>query len=206
MLVIWGRDNSVNVQKVLWCCEELGLPYDRRNAGMAHGVVETPAYRKLNPNGLIPTIDDDGFVLWESNAVVRYLAAKHSAGGLWPTDLRARGEADRWMDWSTTTFWPTIRPMFMGLIRTPAAERDAKAIEDSRRKTIEILRIIDTYLDGRDYLAGDAFSMGDIVLGACVWRWLALTDKRDDPANVVRWSDRLAQRPAYRKTVMQPLS
>ena len=124
MLKIWGRNNSVNVQKVLWCCEEMGLQYERIDAGGSFGVVNTPQYRELNPNGLVPTIEDDGFVLWESNAIVRYLAAKHSAGKLWPEDLKIRAEADKWMDWQNTTFWPTFRPLFWNLVRTPVDQRD----------------------------------------------------------------------------------
>ena len=136
MLVIWGRNNSVNVQKVLWCCEEMAVGYERIDAGGAFGVVNTPPYRSLNPNGLVPTIDDDGFVLWESHAIVRYLAAKHAAGSLWPQDLKTRAEADRWMDWKHTTFWPAIRTLFMGLIRTAPEKRDLRAIEESRLKTV----------------------------------------------------------------------
>src|SRR5450631_4370637 len=105
MLKVWGRANSVNVQKVLWTCEELALPYKRIEAGMEYGVVSTPEYKKLNPNAMVPTIDDDGFVLWESNAIVRYLAAKYGAGSLWPADPKIRASADRWMDWQQTTLW-----------------------------------------------------------------------------------------------------
>jgi glutathione S-transferase len=206
MLVIWGRNNSVNVQKVLWCCDEMAVRYERIDAGMAFGVVGTPAYRNLNPNGLVPTIEDDGFVLWESNAIVRYLAAKHAAGSLWPDDLRTRAEADKWMDWSNTTFWPAIRALFMGLIRTPADQRDPQALEDSRLKTAEVLGIVDAHLASRAYLAGDAFTMGDIVLGCGIWRWMAMPIERPDLRNVQRWFDALARRPAYRKVVMLPLS
>src|SRR3989454_7315331 len=134
MLVIWGRNNSINVQKVLWCCEEMAIEYKRIDAGAVFGVVNTPEYRSLNPNGLVPTIDDDGFVLWESNAIIRYLAAKHGAGTLWPDDLRQRADADRWMDWATSTVAPAITPVFWGLIRTPAEKRDLKAIEEGREK------------------------------------------------------------------------
>jgi glutathione S-transferase len=154
MLVIWGRNSSVNVQKVLWCCEELALPYRRIDAGGAFGIVGTPEYRRLNPNGLVPTIDDDGFVLWESNAILRYLAAKHPAGTLWPADPAARAAGDQWMDWSATTFWPAIRPLFLGLIRTAPDKRDPKVLEDSRRATADALAILDAHLASRDYVAG----------------------------------------------------
>jgi len=206
MLVIWGRSNSVNVQKVLWCCEEMGLAYERIEAGLAFGVVNTPQYRALNPNGLVPTIDDDGFILWESNAIVRYLVAKHAAGTLWPADLKRRAEADRWMDWNNTTFWPAIRPLFHGLVRTAPEQRDPKALEDSRLKTADLARIVDTNLQAHEYLAGDRFTMGDIVLGCAVWRWMTLPIERPALSNLQRWCDALARRLPYQKIVMRPLS
>ena len=206
MLVVWGRNNSVNVQKVLWCCEEMALAYERIDAGLAFGVVNTPQYRSLNPNGLVPTIDDDGFILWESNAIVRYLAAKHAAGTLWPADLKIRAEADRWMDWNNTTFWPAIRPLFHGLVRTAPDKRDPQALEDARLKTAELVRIVDANLQARAYLAGDSFTMGDIVLGCAVWRWITLPIERPAMPNLQRWCDALARRMPYQKIVMKPLS
>ena len=205
-MVIWGRNNSVNVQKVLWCCEEMGVPYERIDAGGAFGVVKTPHYLALNPNALVPAIEDDGLVLWESNAIVRYLAAKHAAGSLWPDDLKVRAEADRWMDWSTTTFWAALRVLFLGMVRTVPAERDPKALEESRLKTAEVLRIVEGHLKGCAYLAGDALTMGDIALGCGIWRWMALPIERPALPEVQRWFDSLARRPAYKKIVMLPLS
>src|SRR4029078_3512795 len=117
MLTIWGRTNSINVQKVLWCCGELGLQYERIDAGMQFGVNNTPEYRALNPNGLVPTIDYDGFVLWESHAIVRFLALKHGRGTLWPEDERGVADADRWMEWYSTTMWNNLRPIFWTLVR-----------------------------------------------------------------------------------------
>jgi glutathione S-transferase len=206
MLIIWGRNNSVNVQKVLWCCEEMGVEYRRIDAGAAFGVVNTPDYRNLNPNGLVPTIDDGGFVLWESNAIVRYLAAKHAPGNLWPDDLRTRASADRWMDWQQTTFWPAIRPLFMGLIRTAPDKRDPRILEESRLKTAEVLGILDNHLVSRAYVAGDALTIGDIPLGCAVWRWMGMPIERPELRNVQRWFDSLALRPAYKTIVMLPLS
>ncbi|TMG87782.1 MAG: glutathione S-transferase family protein [Betaproteobacteria bacterium] len=206
MLVIWGRKNSVNVQKVLWCCEEMNLAYRRIDAGGAFGVVNTAAYRNLNPNGLVPTIEDNGLVLWESNAIVRYLAAKHAPGALWPDDIRTRADADRWMDWSNSTFWPALRPLFFGLIRTPLEKRDPNALEDARRTTASVLAIVDTHLSSREFLAGERFTMGDIALGCGIWRWMDLPIERPALANVQRWFDTLARRPAYQAVVMQPLS
>ena len=130
MLKIWGRVTSLNAQKVLWCCDEIGLAYERIDAGLAYGVVDTPAYRKLNPNGLVPTIDEDGFVLWESQAIIRYLAGRYALGSLCPADPRTRAIADQWMDWNHTAFWPLMRPAFTGLVRTRpgAAEEIVEAM------------------------------------------------------------------------------
>jgi len=206
MLKIWGRNNSVNVQKVLWCCEEARIPYDRVEAGGAFGVVDTPEYRRLNGNGLVPTIDDDGFVLWESNAIVRYLAAKHASGRLWPDDLARRANADRWMDWQQTTFWPAIRALFMGLVRTPVEKRDPRALEDSRLKTAEVLEVLDGHLASSAFVAGDDLTAGDIPLGCSIWRWMALPIERPARPNVQRWFDALAQRATYKAVVMRPLT
>ena len=206
MLVIWGRDSSVNVQKVLWCCEEIGVQYQRHDAGLHFGVVNTPAYRVLNPNGLVPTIEEDGFVLWESNAIVRYLAATHAKGGLWPEDPKARARADQWMDWQNSTFWPAIRPLFMGLIRTEVARRDAQALEQSRLATIKVLETADAHLKGHTYLGGESLTMGDIAVGCGVWRWMAMPIERPELRNLQRWFDLLTERPAYRKVVMLPLN
>ena len=206
MLVIWGRDNSVNVQKPLWCLEEMGVPYERRDAGGAFGIVDTPEYRALNPNGLVPTMDEDGFILWESNAIVRYLAAKHSAGRLWPVDLRVRAEADRWMEWQNTTLWPALRPVFWNLIRTPVDQRDPDEMEASRLKSAQVLGILDAHLASRAFVAGDHFTMGDIPVGCGVWRWMALPIERPPLPNLQRWFDALAQRPAFAKVVMTPLT
>src|ERR687888_1649371 len=163
MLKIWGRTNSVNVKKALWAAEELGLKYQRIDAGMEHGVTKTPEYLRMNPNSLVPTIEDDGFVLWESHSIVRYLCAKHAAGTLWPTELRARADAERWMDWAFT-FQAAFRGLFWGMVRTPPEARDQKAMEESRKKSAELLSIPDGALAGRPFLAGQ-LSMGGIPLG-----------------------------------------
>jgi glutathione S-transferase len=206
MLKIWGRNNSVNVQKALWCCEELGLQYQRIEAGSAFGIVNTPQYRALNPNGLVPTIEDGPFVLWESNAIVRYLSAKHSTGALWPQDVKVRAEADRWMDWQLSTFWPAFRPLFWNLVRTPADQRDRQAMDESQQRTAEILSYFDAHLKARVYVAGETFTMGDIPMGCAIWRWLSLPIERPLLANVQRWFDTLRERPAYEKVVMLPIS
>lgn len=205
MLKIWGRVNSVNVKKALWVAEELGLKYERIDAGMQFGVVNTPEYKKMNPNSVVPTIDDDGFVLWESHAIVRYLAAKHGAGTLWPADLRQRADSDRWMDW-TYTFQASLRTVFWGLVRTPPEKRDTKAIDEARAKCAELLAIPDGYLSNRPFFAGNSLTIGDIPLGCHVHLWMRLPIARPAHANLERWFDRLCARPAYKKIVDIPLS
>jgi glutathione S-transferase len=205
MLKIWGRANSVNVKKVLWAAEELGLKYERIDAGMQFGVVNTAEYKKMNPMSLVPTIDDDGFVLWESHAIVRYLAAKHGAGTLWPVDLRQRADSDRWMDWSYT-FQASLRTVFWGLVRTPAEKRDLKAIEEARKKCAELLAVPDQALAHKPYFVGNNLTIGDIALGCHVQLWMRVPIERAGHPNLQRWFDRLCARPAYKKIVDLPLS
>jgi len=205
MLKIWGNADSINVQKVLWCCEEIGLAYERIDAGRHYGVVNTAEFRRLNPNGLVPTIEDDGFVLWESGSVLRYLAAKHASGSLWPEDVVARADADRWIDWSNSTLWPSMVPIFRAFLRTPEHERDDNLVEAARRETLDAMHILDAQLEGRAFVGGERFTMGDIALGCAVWRWMTLPIERDELPQVQRWFDALSKREAYRKVVMLPL-
>jgi len=206
MLKIWGRANSSNVKKVTWLCEEIGLPYQRIDAGLAFGVVNTPEYRKLNPNGLVPTIDDEGFILWESNAIVRYLAAKHAAGTLWPTDLKVRADADRWMDWCSTTLAPAFIPVFMQLVRTAPEKRKPQAIEDGTKRTAEVLARLDAALAGRNFVVGDQLSMADIAFGGVVYLVNNVAFDRPKLANFDAWYARISARPAFRKAVAVPVA
>jgi glutathione S-transferase len=205
MLRIWGRINSVNVKKALWCAEELGLKHERIDAGMQFGVVDTPEYRRMNPMGRVPTIDDDGFVLWESHTIVRYLCAKHSAGNLWPTDLRLRAGAERWMDWAFS-FQAAMRDVFWGLIRTPPEKRDAKAIAAGCKQSAELAAMLDAHLAARPYVAGASFTMGDIPIGCEVQRWLRVPIERPPLPHLEAWFERLRERPPFVKSVDQPLT
>jgi glutathione S-transferase len=205
MLKIWGRVNSVNVKKAMWCVAELGLAHERMDAGMQYGVVNTPEYRKMNPTGLVPTIDDDGYTLWESHTIVRYLCAKHSAGRLWPTDLKARADAERWMDWAFT-FQGAMRNVFWGLIRTPPEKRDANAIEEGRKKTIALLPILEQTLARQPFVAGRDFTMGDIPIGCEVQRYMRVPIERPAFPAVQAWFERLCQRPAFVMHVDLPLT
>jgi glutathione S-transferase len=206
VLRIWGRSNSINVQKVLWCCEELDVPYHRVDVGGPFGGNREPEYLRLNPNGLVPTISDGGFVLWESNAIVRYLAARHGMGTLCPEDLAERADADRWMDWQMGTLWASFRPAFIGLVRTPPDERDQAGIATATRNTADNLAILDAHLADRDYVTGPSLTMADIPLGVTAYRWFNLDIERPPMPNLEAWYERLRARGPYRATVMSPLS
>lgn len=206
MLRIWGRLSSINVQKVVWCADELGLPYERTEAGGSFGVVDTPEYLAMNPNGLVPVIEDEGFVLWESNAIVRYLAARHGDGWLWPTDLRLRAEADRWMDWQNFTYWPAMSAAFRGLVRTAPEKRDAHAIEASRRKSEAAAAILEAHLATREYVAGAAFTMGDIPVALATQRWFGLPVEQEERPNLRRWLEQLRARKGAAKALSLPVT
>lgn len=205
MLRIWGRVNSVNVKKALWCAGELGLGYERIDAGLQFGVNKTPEYLKMNPTGLVPTIDDDGFVLWESHTIVRYLCARHSAGKLWPSDLRKRADAERWMDWAFS-FQRAMRDVFWGLIRTPPEKRDARAIDEGIKQSNALAALLDGVLADKTYVAGGEFTMGDIPIGCEVQRWMRVPIERPKLANLEGWFERLRARPPFAKHVDIPLT
>jgi glutathione S-transferase len=205
MITLWGRKNSINVQKALWCIEELGLAYERIDAGRGYGVTDTPEYRRMNPNGLVPTIEDDGFVLWESNAIVRYLCSKHSAGELCPADPKVRADADRWMDWQATAFTPAFGPIFHGLVRTPGS-RTGGEIDTALAASEGFAAILDARLADRRYVAGDTFTMGDFPPGAAAFRWLNLPIERQPRPNLERYVSDILTRPAARKVLILPLT
>lgn len=202
MLKILGRKTSSNVQKVLWCCAEIGLAFERSDVGGPFGGNKTPEYLALNPNGLVPTIDDDGFVLWESNAIVRYLSAKHAAGSLWPTDLRRRADADRWMDWQQTTLGPPMGMLFRALLRSPPEPIQPAELESAKRRAAAAFSTLDVQLGGSRFVAGPDLTMGDIALGFAPHRWFILPIERPSLPHVERWYRELGERPAYREHVV----
>lgn len=204
MIKIWGRATSSNVQKVMWAVAELGLEYERVDAGGAFGGVDEPWYREMNPNGLVPTIEDDGEFLWESNAIVRYLSVRYGKGTLAPEKLSARAMADRWMDWQVTTAGPHWGGMFSGMVRTPPSQRDDAAIAAAIGRLQETYRILDAQLAGRDYIMGDSLTMADIPLGMSMYRYHELVPERADLPNMEAWYERLKARPAYAEHVMIP--
>ena len=202
MLRIWGRANSINVQKAMWAVGELELPHERIDVGGKFGGLDDAGYLAMNPNALIPTIDDGGTVVWESNAVVRYLAAKYGEESLWSADSALRARADQWMDWMQTTLIPPFMGLFVGLVRTPPGDRDPPAIEAAAARLINCYRVLDRHLESRPYLAGDDFTMADIPAGATLYRYYDMEIERPRLDRLRDWYERLKARPAYSTHVM----
>ncbi|MCK9918430.1 glutathione S-transferase family protein [Microbacteriaceae bacterium K1510] len=203
MLKIWGRNNSINVQKVMWAIGELKLEHTRLDVGGAFGKTKEAPYLAMNPNALVPTLEeDDGFILWESNSIVRYLAGKHDkAGALEPKDLRARALASQWMDWQLSVANPAITPVFWGLIRTPPEKRDYAVIEAQTKKTIDAMAMLDERLGKSAYVAGDAFSYGDIPVGCVCYRFVNLIKDRPPMPNLDRWFESISSRQGFKDHV-----
>ena len=207
-LQIWGRANSVNVQKVLWCCRELDVAFTRIDAGMQFGRNTEASYLAMNPNGRVPTLIDGDFVLWESNAILRYLALTHSGGAsLYPAAPKTRAGIERWLDWTLSTLQPVERPLFWGLVRTPLAERDLPAMQQAADAAAVQWRIVDGQLASRDYIEGDGFSLADIALGAYARRWLGVEGvTRPMLPHLDRWFALLSAHPGFQEFVAPPMS
>lgn len=204
MLRIWGRTNSLNVQKALLALEEIGRPYERIDAGLAFGLVNTPDYRAMNPNGLVPTLDDDGFILWESNSIVRYLCAAYAPGALWPLDVRVRAAAERWMDWQLTTLLNPVNTLFLPLVRAPGTG-DPQAFEAARLACEANFGLLDGLLSRQAFVTGEAFGMADCAIAPVVHRWLSLPLERPALPILQRWYEIICARPSS-KVLELPLS
>jgi glutathione S-transferase len=203
MIKIWGRNTSSNVQKAMWAVGEIGLKVERIDIGGPFGKNKEPAYLAMNPNGLVPTLEeDDGFLLWESNSIVRYLAAKYGVGTLEPADMQARARASSWMDWQLTVAAPAITPVFWGLIRTPPEKRDHAAIEAGKVKTMAAMQMLDAQLAKSAFVAGDTLSMGDIPVAVMTYRFRRLMPERSGLDHLERWFTAIKQRPAFKEHVL----
>jgi glutathione S-transferase len=205
MIKVWGRNNSLNVQKVILTLEEIGLPYERTDAGLHFGVVNTAEYRAINPNGRVPTIDDMGFTLWESNAIVRYLCARYSEGKLWPLDARRRADADRWMDWQQTTLLDPINAIFRPLVRKDV-EAKPEVIEAGIKTAEGNAAVLDALLSERPWVSGGTFGMADCVIATVVHRWMHLPIERQPRPHLERWYKAICERPWSSKVLILPLS
>jgi glutathione S-transferase len=205
MLKVWGRASSFNAQKVLWLLDELCLSYEHIPAGGSFGRLDEPAFREMNPHGRVPVLEDDGLAIWESHAILRYLAAKYGADRFWSDDAGTRSLADRWMDWSETTLQPDfLTGVFWGFYRTPDAQHDWTAINHSIARCADHFRLLDAMLATRSFLLGNSLSLADIPIATSLYRYFELDIARPDIPNVEAWYERLQQRPAYRAHVMRP--
>jgi glutathione S-transferase len=202
MFRVWGRTNSINVQKVMWAVGAAGVEYARIDAGGPFGGLDTEEFGALNPNRRIPVIDDDGTVVWESHAIVRYVAAKYGTGSLWPEDPGARARSDMWMDWAATDLQPAVIGAFWNFYRTPEAERNWKLIRQGVARSAILFQLLDRHLETSDFIAGDRLTMGDIPAGAQLFRYFTLEIDRPHLPNVERWYARLQEQEAYRSHVM----
>lgn len=204
MIEVWGRANSMNVQKVLWCLGELDVPFERYDFGGLYGGNKEPDFLARNPTGLVPLLSESGFDLWESNTIVRYLAARYGAGSLWPEDPAARALSDKWMDYQLGTVFPAFKDAVLGLIRTAPENRNPDKIAVSVRATADTLAPLDDHLQEHEYVAGHSLTVGDVALGSTIYRWLTLDIDRPPLPNLEAWHGRLETRPAYREHVMVP--
>ena len=203
MIKVWGRRTASNVQKVMWCIDELGVAHEHIHIPFGRAK-EEPAYLAINPNGRVPTIEEDGFILWESNSCVRYIAARFGAGSLWPTDPRVRADAERWMDWQLATLSEPSDTIFIGLVVKKQEQRDMAAIAAATKRLNELWAIVDKVLATRKFVAGDDLTIGDIPMGIAAHRWFTIPVERDRHPNVEGWYSRLIDRPAFKKNVVNP--
>ena len=206
MIKIWGRTDSSNVQKVLWCGAELGIEFDRTDLGGKFGGNKETAYLSMNPNGLVPTIQDGDFILWESNSIMRYLNEKYGQGRLLPSTVEGRANANRWMDWQLSVLNPSIVPLFWNLIRTPEDKRDPKVVQGALDKTSAAWQMVEKQLAQSAFVASENLSLGDIPLGVWVYRWFNLPVERPKQPHLENWYERLTQRQPYQTHIMIPVT
>lgn len=207
-LTIWGRANSVNVQKVLWCLRELDIAYHRIDAGMAFGKNDEPDYLAMNPNGRVPTLVDGDFILWESNSVMRYLVLAYGQGSpIYPQAAKARASVDRWLDWTLSTLQPVDRPVFWALVRTPVEQRDMARIQKDADAEAEVWQVAEGQLSSRRFIEGDDFTIADIALGAYARRWFGVEGiRKPQLGHLERWFAQCASRPGFQQFVAPPMS
>jgi len=206
MLKIWGRSTSSNVQKLLWCCAELGIEYERVDLGGPFGGNQDPEYLAMNPNGLVPTVKDGDLILWESNTICRYLCATRNGESLYPKEPGPRANVERWMDWQLSSIGPPMGTLLFGLIRTRPEERDHAVIEAARRKALAAWTIVDEALEDRPYLAGGGLTLAEITLGTLVYRWHAFSIERPLLKNLRAWYERMREHPPFQRHIEIPIT
>ncbi len=206
MIELWGRKNSYNVQKVLWTLDELEIEYTHQDVGSKVGDLETPEFLQLNPRARIPVLVDEDSVVWESNTIVRYLSAAYGENLLWPANPVERSYADKWMDWELATLQPDFMGLFWGFYRKPENKRDTDQIEHSKSRCEQHFAMLDNHLKHNGYLAGEAFSMGDIPAATSLYRYFEMGIAVKKPANLMAWYQRLSEREAFQQTIMTPFA
>jgi glutathione S-transferase len=207
MLTVYGRKSSFNVQKVMWLVGELGIAHRHVELGGAFGGLDAPEFRAINPHGRVPVVVDDETTVWESHAILRYLAARYGIGTFWSEDAAARAQWERWMDWTQTSLQPDfLTGVFWGFYRTPAAQRDMRAVEEKIRCCASHFQLLDSILADRAFLLGDRLTLADIPAGTHLYRYFNIDIARPRVPNVERWYRRLQDRPAYRTHVMVPFA
>lgn len=204
MITVWGRRNSLNVQKVMWAVGELGLAYERHDVGGSFGGTDTDEYGLRNPNRVVPTIEDGDLTLWESNAIVRYLAARYGDGSLWPQSLKQLALANQWMDWQQTELNTALGPVFMAICRVPKIEQNPQLIAQYAVDAGKRFAMVEPYLADSSYIIDDTLTIGDIPLGVSCWRYFSLPIERPDLPNLRAYFERLTTREAFQKHVMFP--
>ena len=204
MIELWGRKNSYNVQKVLWVLDELKMKYAHHDVGSQVGDLETAKFLAMNPRARVPVLVDKGSVIWESNTIVRYLSAVYGANSLWLDNPIQRSYADRWMDWELATLQPDFMDLFWGFYRKPESKRDSAQIENSKLQCERHFKMLDGHLKQNDFVAGEAFSMGDIPAATSLYRYFEMGMELEKPANLMAWYQRLSRREAFQRTIMTP--
>ena len=204
MLTVWGRANSVNVQKVMWTVGELDVAHVRIDAGGTFGGLDTPEFLARNPNGKVPVIEDDGFVLWESNAIVRYLSAKYGTGSFWPVDPEARAETDKWVEWTANVLYPDFITVFWELHRVSESERNMDLVESALARLNKSCQLAEQMLEGKRFVAGETLTFGDISFGSILYRYFNMEIVRPSLPGIEAYYASLQERPAYQVHVMVP--
>ncbi len=199
---LWGRKNAYNVQKIFWVLQELELEFTHHDVGSLPGQLGTPEFLALNPHARIPVVKDNGVIVWESNTILRYLAARYGTGSLLPEAPLERSYVERWMDWELSKLQPDFIKLFWGYYRTPSESRDQAAIAVAQQQCSNHFDQLDRQLGGQSYLAGKSFTTGDISCAVCLYRYFEMGLKVKQPVHVMHWYRRLSERPAFRNTIM----
>jgi glutathione S-transferase len=198
-ITLWGRLNSINVQKVLWTMEELAIDFSRIDAGLHFGVNKSEEYLQKNPNGLVPMIDDQGFILWESHTIMRYLAKKFDTmGHIYPQDQRLQAKIEQWQDWYNTVLWPPMRTLFWGYVRTPESQRNPEELENARQALIKALQILESQFGKFRFVASDYFTLADIPVALVAYRWFNLPIERPEFPNFAHWYEAIQGRSGFK--------